>query len=149
MSAYHLAQFNVARLLAPTDSPIVAEFMENLDPINALAEAASGFVWRLQTDEGNATSIRVSEDELFVINLSVWASVDQLHAYVYRSDHASFVSRRKEWFERSTEAYMVLWWISAGHVPDTEEAMEHLELLRRMGPSELAFTFKREFPPPG
>ncbi|MFV2063238.1 MAG: DUF3291 domain-containing protein [Chloroflexota bacterium] len=148
MPGYQLAQLNVARLLAPIDSPIVAEFKDSLDPINALAEVSPGFVWRLQTEKGDATSIRVSDDDLFIVNLCVWESVEQLHDYVYRSDHTSFLSRRKEWFERSSEAFFVMWWIPAGHIPGTDEAMKRLALLRRDGPSVRAFTFKQEFAPP-
>lgn len=148
MAEHHLAQLNVGRLLGPTDSSVVAEFMANLEPINALAEAAPGFVWRLQTDAGNATDIKVLDDELFVINLSVWESVEHFHDYTYRSDHRLFLGRRKEWFEPATEATLVMWWIPAGGLPTIDEAMDRLATLRHEGPTAEAFTYKSPFPPP-
>src|SRR5690348_2098728 len=110
--AWHLAQFNIGRLRASTDDPRLAEFMANLDPINALAEATPGFVWRLQTEDGNATAIRpYAGDELMAVNMSVWESMEALADYVYRSAHTGFLRRRAQWFERLSEVYLVLWWI--------------------------------------
>jgi hypothetical protein len=147
---WNLAQLNIGRLRAPTDDPLLAEFMANLDPINALAESTPGFVWRLQTEDGNATAIRpYADDELMAINLSVWESLDALADYVYRSAHTSFLRRRSQWFERSREAYLVLWWIPAGTVPTVDEALSRLEHLRRHGPTAEAFTFRQPFPHPG
>src|SRR5919202_7059852 len=120
---WHLAQLNIGRLRAPTDDPALAEFMANLDPINALADRTPGFVWRLQTEDGNATAIRPFEgDELMAINLSVWESLEALADYVYRSAHTAFLRRRGEWFERLREVYLVLWWIPVGTVPTLDEA---------------------------
>ncbi len=117
--SWHLAQLNIGRLRAPVDDPATAEFMGNLDPINALAEATPGFVWRLQTDEGNATAIKAFPgDDLMILNMSVWESIDTLADYVYRSAHTPFLRRRGEWFERLAEVYLVLWWIPAGTLPD-------------------------------
>ena len=147
---WHLAQLNIGRLLAEVDDPSVADFMDNLDAINALAEATPGFVWRLQTDEGNATAIRAfSDDPLMVLNLSVWESIESLADFAYRSAHTPFLRRRGEWFERLGEAYLVLWWIPAGTVPTVEEALDRLDHLKRFGPSDGAFTFRSPFPHPG
>jgi hypothetical protein len=147
---WHLAQLNIGRLRAPTDDPLLAEFMANLDPINALAERTPGFVWRLQTEDGNATAIRpYADDELMAINLSVWESLDALAEYVYRSAHTMFLRRRSQWFERSREAYLVLWWIPAGELPTVDEAVARLEHLRTQGPTAEAFTFRQPFPHPG
>ena len=146
---YQLAQLNIARLLAPIDSPVLADFVAQLDEINALAERTPGFVWRLQTEDGNATAIRPYEDPEIAINMSVWENAEALHAFVYRSDHMGVMRRRREWFEHAVEAYMVLWWIPAGHIPTVAEAIERLELLRAKGPSPEAFTFRQRFPPPG
>ncbi len=96
---YHIAQVNVGRMRAPKGDPLVSEFYDNLDRINELAEQAPGFVWRLQSDEGNATSIRIPGYDNLLINLSVWESVGDLKAYVYDSEHLDFVKKRKEWFE--------------------------------------------------
>jgi hypothetical protein len=121
--------------------------MANLDRINALAEASPGFVWRLQTEEGNATSLRPF-DEQTLVNMSVWEDLESLRAYVYRSDHAGFLRRRGEWFQHLVEAYTVLWWVPRGHRPTTDEAGQKLAHLRREGPGPEAFTFRRAFPPP-
>jgi len=143
---WHLAQLNIGRLRAPTDDPSLAEFMVGLDPINALADATPGFVWRLQTEDGNATAIRPYEgDELMAINLSVWESMEALAGFVYRSDHAAFLRRRSQWFERLAEAYVVLWWIPAGTIPTVDEALARLERLRTSGPTPEAFTFRQPF----
>ena len=148
MSAYELAQLNVAIMKEPLDSPGMADFVANLDRINALAEASHGFVWRLQTEEGDATAMRpMGEDTL--INVSVWRDVDSLTKYVYGSAHVDIMRRRKEWFERMREVHMVLWWVEKGHRPTESEAIARLELLREEGPSEDAFTFRHAFPPPG
>ena len=98
MTEYHLAQINIARMLAPIDDPVMAEFVENLPVINGLAEKSPGFVWRLQSDSGDATSIKVYEDDMIIINLTVWEDADALRAYVYKSDHYRFLRQRNRWF---------------------------------------------------
>jgi hypothetical protein len=147
MAAYQLAQLNIAQMRTPIDSPEMADFVANLDRINALADNAPGFVWRLQSDDGNATSLRPFGDDTLV-NMSVWADVQSLSDYVYKSLHVEIMKRRKEWFDRMEEAYHVLWWVPAGHRPDEAEAMQRLQILRAMGPTERAFTFKQPFPSP-
>jgi len=148
MSAYELAQLNVGVIKGPMDSPVMAEFAANLDRINAIAEAAPGFVWRLQTEEGNATAIRPFENESMLLNMSVWRDVESLNKYVYGSAHVEIMRRRREWFERMSEAYLVLWWVPKGHRPGIAEAIARLELLRSQGPSPEAFNFRQAFPPP-
>lgn len=145
---YHLAQINVARAKGPADSPEMAVFYANLDRINSLAEQAPGFVWRLQSDSGNATDIIVTEDPLFLINMSVWESVEALRSYVFQSEHRTFLKRRKEWFEKYDGAYTALWWVPAGHIPTTEEGMERLAELERNGPTQHAFSFASIFEAP-
>ena len=139
----HLAVANIARMRAAVDDPVMAGFVARLEPLNALADAAPGFVWRLQTDDGDATAIRVFEDARILFNLSVWESIEALEAYVYRSDHLKAVQRRAEWFERPQKPSLVLWWIAAGHVPDEEEARARFERLWRNGPTAAAFTFRQ------
>ena len=148
MPTHHLAQINVGRLHAPEGSPIVAGFFAALDPINALADAAPGFVWRLQTEEGTATEIRPYADDLVIVNMSVWESLDTLKAFVYRSDHRAVMAKRRDWFERMTDAFAVLWWVPAGVAPTVADAVERLEVLRAKGPSPDSFTFRDAFPPP-
>lgn len=147
MSAYHLAQLNIATLLAPLDSPQLADFVANLQRINSLGEAAPGFVWRLQDDAGDATSLRPFGDEV-IVNMSLWHSIEALGDFVYRSEHVEFFRRRREWFGRMAEAATVLWWVPAGHLPTLQEAAERLALLRRDGPSAAAFSYSRPFPAP-
>lgn len=147
---WHLAQVNIGRLRAPVEDPLIAEFVAGLDRINALADRSTGFVWRLQTADGNATAIRpVDDDELLAINLSVWESVEALADYVYRSDHVAFMRRRREWFEPFGSTFLALWWIPAGTVPTVPEAMERIARLDRLGATPDAFTFKQRFAPPG
>jgi heme-degrading monooxygenase HmoA len=146
---YHLAQVNIARALAPLDDPLLAAFVAQLDAINALADASPGFVWRLQTDDGNATSIRAYDDERIIVNMSVWDSLEALTAFVYVSAHRAVMRRRREWFARFDGPYMALWWVPAGHLPDVAEARERLNHLRAHGPTPFAFSFQQPFPAPG
>ena len=147
MSEFELAQLNIAVMKEPLDSPVMADFVANLDRINALAESWPGFVWRLKTEEGDATALRPLDDST-IVNMSVWRDVASLNEYVYRSAHVEVMRRRKEWFERMKEAYVVLWWVRQGHRPSVDEALERLALLRKLGPTQDAFTFKHAFPPP-
>jgi hypothetical protein len=147
MSEFELAQLNIAVMKEPLDSPVMADFVANLDRINALAEGWPGFVWRLKTEEGDATALRPLDDST-IVNMSVWRDVASLNEYVYRSAHVEVMRRRKEWFERMKEAYAVLWWVRQGHRPSIVEAIEKLTLLRECGPTPDAFTFKHVFPPP-
>ena len=148
MSGFHLAEINIGRLAAPLDSPQLKDFVENLDRINALADAAAGFVWRLKGDGNNATDLRPFEDdEMMAINMSVWTDLAALGAYVYRSDHIQIMRRRREFFEVPTQAFMCLWWVPAGHVPTIAEGIERLEHFRRHGPTAYAFSFREPFAP--
>jgi hypothetical protein len=149
VSSHHLAQINISRLLAPIDAPETADFVAALDPVNARADRAPGFVWRLQTDEGNATSVRAFDDPLVIVNLSVWESIESLEAFAYRDDgHLAVLRRRREWFERHVESYTTLWWIPAGTTPTVAEATSRLAELRANGPTRRAFTFKDRFSAP-
>jgi uncharacterized protein DUF3291 len=142
----HIAEVNIGLPLRPPDSPLLAEFMAALDPINALADESPGFVWRLQTEDGDATAIRAFDDDRLLINMSVWESIDALAEFVYRSRHVDVMRRRREWFERIS-MYMALWWVPAGHIPSLEEAKERLAHLQEHGPTPYAFTFKARFLP--
>jgi Domain of unknown function (DUF3291) len=147
---YHLAQLNIGRFLAAPESPQIAPFMAALVPVNALADAAPGFVWRLQTEDGDATAIRPYDDDLILVNMSVWRSLEQLRAFVYTNhDHLAIMRRRREFAEKMAQAYLVLWWVPAGHIPTIDEAKARLELLREHGPTAEAFTFRAHFGPPG
>ncbi len=147
MATYELAQLNVAIMKAPLESPGMADFVANLDRINALAERSPGFVWRLQSDDGDATGLRPM-GEGTLVNISVWQDVESLNSYVYTSGHVGIMRRRKEWFERMGESHLVLWWIPRGHRPTEQEAISRLALLRSKGPTAEAFTFRQAFPPP-
>ncbi|RZS91029.1 uncharacterized protein DUF3291 [Motilibacter rhizosphaerae] len=146
---YHLAQVNIGRTLAPLTSEQLAGFVELLEPVNALADASPGFVWRLQGEAGDATEFKLRGDELLIVNMSVWESLDELGDFVFRTMHAEVMRRRREWFERLREVYTCLWWVPEGHVPTVAEAEERLAELAADGPSPVAFTFQRPFPAPG
>lgn len=142
--ASHLAQVNIVLPREPLESPLLADFVAALEPVNALADASAGFVWRLQTDEGDATAIRGFGDDRLIVNLSVWESLEALRAFVYSGAHVGVMRRRREWFEH-LEVFMALWWVPAGHLPTVEEAEERLAHLRERGPTPHAFTFRQSF----
>jgi len=144
---YHLAQVNIARMVAPLESPVMAEFVALLAEINALADRSPGFVWRLQTEAGDATYLRPYDDDRILVNLSAWRSLEQLKDYVYQSAHGGVMRRRREWFEKFDGLYLALWWVKAGHIPTVGEAKQRLDYLREHGESAYAFTFKRPFAP--
>ena len=148
MSESHLAQLNIARARAPLDDPLLADFMAQLDAVNALAESTPGFVWRLKSDSGNATDIRAFADPHMIVNMSVWESVDALFAFTYKTAHTKVMNRRKEWFESLPGPHLVLWWVPAGRLPTLDEAKERLDHLAAHGPTSVAFTFKVRFAPP-
>lgn len=148
MSRHHLAQFNIGRTTAPLGTPQMSGFERALDEINARADSSPGFVWRLQDDDGHATSFRPYDDDRLIVNLSVWKSVDALHHFTYRSDHKGFLRRRRDWFEPVDEAILVMWWVTAGHRPTVDESVDRLDRLRRDGPTPEAFTFRDRFDPP-
>ena len=148
-AALELAQVNIARLKFPLDSPELKDFVDALDPVNADAEAAPGYVWRLQSEGGDATDIPVFGDSWLIVNMSVWRDTDALTAYMYQGRHREMLSRRREWFERVREAMAVLWWVPAGHRPTVAEAEARLLHLRAHGPTPYAFTLRASFPPQG
>ncbi len=145
---YHLAQVNIARMLAPLTDPLMAGFVAELDAINALADNSPGFLWRLQTPEGNATDIRPYADDLILVNLSLWASLADLTTFVYKSQHRQVMQQRQRWFQRFNGPYVALWWVSSGHIPTVEEAKERLSYLSAHGETPHAFSFKKPFPSP-
>jgi len=142
-----LAQLNIARLLAPLDDPRLEGFVNNLDRVNGLGDASPGFVWRLQTDDGDATALRPFPDPDIIVNLTVWESVESLRAFAYKGEHLEVFKQRRQWFEERVEPMVVLWWVADGHIPSVEEAKERLDFLRRHGPSPWAFPFSALQPP--
>lgn len=145
---YQLAQLNIARMKFDMESPEMRDFVDALDPVNASADASEGFVWRLQDEDGNATEYLIWDDPNWLVNMSVWESLDHLKAFVRSDLHVSVMRRRREWFSEMVEAYVVLWWVPAGHRPTVAEAQARLEKLRAEGPGPEAFSFARPFPPP-
>lgn len=148
MLGFHLAQINIARMLAPIDDPIMAGFVAQLAPVNALADRSPGFVWRLQTESGDATSLKVYDDEMIIINLTVWESVSALREFVHKNAHYGVLRDRKSWFEKFDGPYYAMWWIPAGQLPSVEAGKERLDHLRQHGDSAFAFSFKNVFPEP-
>lgn len=150
---YQLAQVNFSRLLAPLDDPRLADFVAGLEPVNAVADTAPGFVWRMQTEDGDATAIRAFQWDAgssagVIVNMSVWTSVETLAAYVYGPAHVAFLRQRRNWFERMERPTTALWWVPAGHVPTTDEAEARILHLRENGPTAYAFTLRHHFPTP-
>src|SRR5260370_10577488 len=124
---YHLAQINISRLVAPLDDPKIAEFVAQLEPINALADRAPGFVWRLQSESGNATDIAYSDDPFIIVNMSVWESIEALREFAYKSGHVQVFRDRAQWFEKAAKPMYCLWWVPAGHRPTLAQARDRLE----------------------
>jgi len=150
VASFHLAQVNIGRFRAPIGDPIMEDFRNALEPVNALADASPGFVWRLQTEDGDATAVRpYPDDDLMAINLSVWESLESLQRFVYKSHHVHTLRGRSQWFEPIEGPILALWWIPAGHIPTVAEATERLASLKAHGPTPRAFTFRTPFPAPG
>ena len=143
MKKQHLAQLNIARMLGEdiTD-PLMADFVAQLDEVNALAENSEGFVWRLKDDDNNATSFRPFDDNQVIVNLSVWENIEALKNFAYTGRHVEVFRNRRAWFEKAIEAMVVLWHIEEGHTPSVQEAKERLEYLREHGATDFAFGFK-------
>jgi Domain of unknown function (DUF3291) len=145
---YHLAQINIGRLIAPIDDPKIAEFVAQLEPINALADAAPGFVWRLKSDSGNATDIAYNDDPFVIVNMSVWESLEALRDFAYRSDHIRVFRDRAKWFEKMEKPHYCLWWVPVGHVPTVAEGRERQEHYQTYGATQFSFWFSEQFPQP-
>jgi hypothetical protein len=148
MSGWQIAQVNIALPREPLDSPALADFVVNLEPVNALADAAPGFVWRLADESGDATSIRAFDDDRLIINMSVWQTIEDLWRFVYDGGHLEVMRRRREWMIRLAESDLALWWVPVGHIPGTDEATERVDHLRARGPTPYSFTFKQRYPVP-
>ena len=147
--AWHLAQINVGRMVAPEGDPRVQSFFDALDRVNALAEASPGFVWRLVGEGNNAADIQATADPLLLVNMSVWQDAESMFSFVYRSAHTEVMVRRREFFERFEGSYQALWWVPAGTIPTVNDGLSRLWHLDRFGPTAHAFTFKSRFPSPG
>lgn len=147
-SPWQLAQINIARLVAAQGDARVQPFFDALDDVNAVADTSPGFVWRLQSETGNATDIHPTPDPLLIVNMSVWRDADALSGFVYRSAHASVMAKRRDFFVKFDGAFQALWWVYAGHQPTIDEGLARLWMLDRYGPSPLAFTLKSRFAPP-
>ena len=143
--AYNLAQLNIAKMLAPLDDPIMADFVNNTDRINNLAEQADGFVWRLKEDKDYDKAAEVFKDDFWAINMSLWKDKHSLFDFTYNSDHVAIMKRKKEWFSKLKEMHMVLWYVPENHEPSAQEAKDRLEYLRNHGETPHAFSFRSQF----
>lgn len=146
MNQYHIAQINIAQAKSSMASETMKGFVERLDEINALADKSPGFVWRLQTDEGDATAIQAFEDPFLIVNMSVWQDIQSLKEYVYKSVHVELIRDRSAWFNKMIAMHQALWWIPVGHIPSVEEGKAKLNHLQEHGVSKTAFTFAKPFP---
>ena len=149
MAVWELAQINIGKMKGVKGDPQVQPFFDALDAVNALAEASDGFVWRLQTEAGDATDILPTVDPTLLINMSVWRDPEALFNYVYKSGHTPVMAKRRQWFERFDGSHQALWWVPSGHRPTVEEGLSKIWHLDRFGPTAMAFTFKQRFPQPG
>lgn len=146
--AHQLAQLNIANFRLPAEHPDNHDFVSNLDRVNAIAEAQPGFVWRLKGEGNDALDLQAFDDPNVISNMSVWADLDSLAAFVYRNEeHRQIMRRRKEWFDKM-EFHLVLWWVKEGHIPTLHEAIKRLDSLQANGPTEYAFTFRYTYPSP-
>lgn len=148
-TGWQIAQINIGKLLAPEGDPRVQPFFDALARVNAIADASPGFVWRLQSESGNATDFKVASDPLLLLNMSVWQDAESLFEFVYRSGHTPEMARRREYFRRFQNAYQALWWVPEGHRPSIDEGLSRLWMLDRYGPTPQSFTFKVRFAQPG
>jgi Domain of unknown function (DUF3291) len=144
---FHLAQVNISPMLAPIDSPIMAEFVAGLVPINTIAEASEGFVWRLKGDDDNALALRVFDNDMIIINISIWESIEDLKQFAYQTAHSDFIKQRKKWFDRMPTPYLAMWWVKEGEITNPQSAKARLEYLTKNGDTQAAFTFKKVFEP--
>lgn len=143
----HLAQINIAKAIAPMDDPVMADFVNNLDRINALADGSPGFVWRLKDESNNATSIKIFDDEFIIVNMSVWKNIEALLNYVYKSDHVEIFKRREEWFHKMKEAHTAMWYVPMHQTPTLQDGKERLLHLRENGETPYTFSFRKRFTP--
>ena len=148
MARYNLAQLNIAKMKYAIDDPAMQDFVDQLDPVNESADNSPGFVWRLQTGEGDATDVRIYDDEYLLVNLSVWESIEALKAFVASQRHGAVMRRRTEWFDRMDEAYLVMWWVPEHHRPSIQEAQDKLDMLRKLGPTPAAFDWSNPYSTP-
>jgi len=148
---HHLAQANVAYALADHNGPLLADYMARLDEMNQLADRSAGFVWRYLTDSRDAAQ-REFADPRVLFNMSLWVSIEALHAYTYRTAHAEVYAARRRWFADAVAVVgghsLALWWIPEGDVPTVADAKARLAAITEHGPSPRAFTFKQRFAPP-
>ena len=135
----HLAQLNVARPRFGIDDPRMADFVANLDRVNAIAERSPGFVWRLIGEGNNATGLRFDDDPETLVNMSVWETAEHLEHFVWNTVHKQFYRRRGEWFTAAGKPYFVMWHIPSDHRPTLAEAKARLDHLSVNGSSEHAF----------
>lgn len=149
MASHHIAQVNASLPREPLDSRRLADFVAALDPVNAVGEAAAGFLWRLQTEDGNATAVRFLDDDRIIVNLTVWESIEALGEFVFGNRaHLDVLRRRRHWFVPPTQAMVALWWIPAETLPTVADAEQRLLHLREHGPTPYAFTFREPFSAP-
>ena len=147
-STYQLAQINIAQAQDSLESTTMQGFVARLDEINTLADRSEGFVWRLQGEDGDYTSVQAYDDPRILVNMSVWRDIDTLKQFVYKSVHVELIRDRDAWFHKMPEMHQALWWVPEGHLPSVAEGKQKLEMLQAKGPSQAAFSFARSFPAP-
>ncbi|KAL7574532.1 hypothetical protein ACA910_015887 [Epithemia clementina (nom. ined.)] len=154
-SGYLLAHMNYARLVAPLDDPCMSEFNLALDPVNALSRATPGYVWSLDhtTEQDRMDVPLLRSDPLLMPQLSLWESHQGLSHFAFKSGHAIYLKRKKEWFTSPPAPWSVCWWFLPSNQqphPTLALAFGKLDQLRANGPAETAFDLKNagKFPRP-
>jgi hypothetical protein len=145
---YYLAQINIAKLIEPIDSPLLEDFVGDLDRINKIAEESKGFIWRLEDESGNALNVNPLNDPTLIVNMSVWETVEDLKKFVYYSGHIEVFIKRAKWFEKMNTPHMALWWVRKDELPSAEDAKNKLLELENHGESQSSFSFKKLFEMP-
>lgn len=135
----NLAQVNLARLKYAFDDPRIADFVDGLERINALAEQSDGFVWRFVDETGELTAAGGFDDPAVVVNMSVWRDASSLERFVWNTAHGAFYRRRAEWFDAMPHTHFAMWWVGDGHEPTAAEAKSRLDYLGKNGDSDHAF----------
>ncbi len=148
-STLHLAQINIAQMIGKTmQDDVMIEFVAQLDEVNAIAESSKGFIWRFQDEGNDATYLNPHKDDQIIVNLSVWESIDDLEAFVYKGRHVDVLKKRSYWFKRLSQPFVAMWYIPVGHTPTVAEARDRIEHLQKNGATLFAFDFKTKFQKP-
>ena len=146
-SARHLAAFNIGILKYDWDDPRVADFLNNLDRVYALAARSPGYVWHMAPEAMEAAQLdprgSLGANPRTASTLSVWKDASSLVSFAFGTIHKRFYDRKNEWYDDAEQAWdglrLVMWWVPQHHRPRISEAVERLTHLMDHGDSDHAF----------